>query len=78
MFVCVDTLFFVFVSILFPLTCVSFFLSLFCFDEYTILVEYNLEKFVSVEERYVAGESRPVEREACVRSASASKQRDEG
>ena len=61
MFVCVSSLFFVFDSILFPLTCVvlcSFFLFLFCFHE---LVEYNLEKFVSVEERYVAGESRPVE-----------------
>ena len=65
MFVCQHTLFFVFVSILFPLTYVwcSFFLFLFCFHEYTIprIVEYNLEKFVSVEERYVAGESRPVE-----------------
>ena len=66
MFVCVDTLFFVFVSILFPLTYVwcSFFLFLFSFHEYTIpriLVEYNLEKLVSVEERYVAGESPPVE-----------------
>ena len=37
------------------------FLFLFCFHERTILVEYNLEKFVSVKERYVAGESRPVE-----------------
>ena len=67
MFVCVSSLFFVFDSILFPLTCVSIVLS-FCFYFVstnilytTILVEYNLEKFVSVEERYVAGESRPVE-----------------
>ena len=43
--------FFLFVSILFPLIYYST----------NILVEYNLEKFVSDEERYVAGESPPVE-----------------
>ena len=58
-------MFFVFDSILFPLTyCVVLFLFCLYFvssNEYTILVEYNMEKFVSVEERYVAGESRSVE-----------------
>ena len=61
------TLFIVFDSILFPLTCVVCRVLSICFYFvstnllFNILVEYNLEKFVSVEERYVAGESRPVE-----------------
>ena len=62
MFVCVSTtLFFVFDSILFPLTYVLCCVLSFCFYFVYELVEYNLEKFVTVEERYVAGESRPVE-----------------
>lgn len=58
-------MFFVFDSILFPLTscsvCFYFVSTNILFHECTILVEYNLEKFVVDKERYVAGESRPVE-----------------
>ena len=50
-FVSTNVCFILFVSILFPLIYYST----------NILVKYNLEKFVSVEERYVAGESRPFE-----------------
>ena len=64
MFVCVDDVVLCFCFYFVSTNVCSFFLFLFCFHEYTIpriLVEYNLEKFVSVEERYVAGESPPVE-----------------
>ena len=60
MFVCVDDVVLCFCFYFVSTNVCSFFLFPRIYYS-NILVEYNLEKFVSVEERYVAGESRPVE-----------------